>query len=105
MYAYTNINFTDKQKDDPAKLFDLIDGSGLIDVIFEAIPAYELNTIEDGIDETIKAFYSYKTSVMGILDTLKEDYSNLDFDISQLQEGIQNPEMLGFVKDLLTKVN
>jgi hypothetical protein len=35
--AYTNINFTDKQKEDPAKLYDLIIGSGLWDLIFNEL--------------------------------------------------------------------
>jgi hypothetical protein len=30
MYAYTNINFTEKQKEDPAKLYDILLSSGLI---------------------------------------------------------------------------
>jgi hypothetical protein len=104
MYAYTNINFTDKQKEDPAKLFDLLDGSGLVDVVFEAIPQYELNTLEDGVKETTEAFYKYQNSILGLLDTMKQDYSDLDFDIAKLQEGIQNPEMVGFLKDVLTKM-
>jgi hypothetical protein len=35
--AYTNINFTEKQKEDPAKLYDLIIGSGLWDLIFNEL--------------------------------------------------------------------
>ena len=104
MYAYTNISFTDKQKEDPAKLFDLLDGSGLVDVVFEAIPQYELNTLEDGVEETTEAFYKYQNSIFGLLDTMKQDYSDLDFDITKLQEGIQNPEMVGFLKDVLIKM-
>ena len=30
MYAYTNINFTDKQKEDPTKLYDMLISSGLV---------------------------------------------------------------------------
>lgn len=104
LYAYTNINFTDKQKEDPAKLFDLVDGNGLVDAIFDVIPTQELNTIKDGVKESIEAFYKYQNSILGLLDTLKQDYNDLDFDITKLQEGIQNPEMIGFLKDVLTKM-
>ena len=31
LYHYTNINFTDKQKEDPVKLYDLVVSSGLND--------------------------------------------------------------------------
>ena len=104
IYAYTNISFTDKQKEDPAKLFDLMNGSGLIDIVFEAIPEYELNTIEDGIIDTTEAFYKYQNSIYGVLEGLKENYSDLDFDIAKLQEGLQDPENVGFLKDILTKL-
>ena len=30
MYAYTNINFTEKQKEDPTKLYDMLISSGLV---------------------------------------------------------------------------
>ena len=30
VYAYTNLNFTEKQKEDPFKLYDLLVGSGVI---------------------------------------------------------------------------
>ena len=104
VYTYTNINFTDKQKEDPAKLFDLMDGSGLIDIVFEAIPEYELNTIEDGVIDTTEAFYKYQNSIYGVLDGMKEGYSNLEFDITKLQEDLQNPENIGFLKNVLTKL-
>lgn len=104
LYAYTNINFTDKQKEDPAKLYDLVGGSGLIGVVFDAIPIDELEVIGTGVKETIEAFYKYQNSILGLMDSMKQDYSNLDFDIEKLQEGIQNPEMVGFLKDVLTKM-
>lgn len=104
LYAYTNISFIDKQKEDSAKLFDLVDGSGLVDIIFEAIPAYELNIIEDGVNKTIKAYYKYKNSILGLLDTMKVDYDNVNFDMANMQEEFQNPEMMGFLKDVLTRM-
>ena len=104
IYAYTNITFTDKQKEDIAKLFDLIDGNGLVDIIFEAIPEYELNTLEDGVSETTKAYYKYKNSILGLLDTMKMDYDDLNLDINNLKADLDNPEMFGFLKDVLTKM-
>ena len=39
---YTNINFTDKQKEDPAKLFDLITSSNLWDLIVTNLNTNEI---------------------------------------------------------------
>ena len=38
VYNYTNINFTEKQKSDPAKLYDLLVGSGFMDQFLTYIP-------------------------------------------------------------------
>ena len=45
IYNYTNISFTDKQKEEPAKLYDTIVSSGLWNAIEEAIPEDELDFI------------------------------------------------------------
>ena len=37
MYAYTNINFTEKQKEDPSKLYDMLISSGLVKLTFAII--------------------------------------------------------------------
>ena len=36
--AYTNISFTEKQKEDVAKLYDLLDSNGVVNTIIAAIP-------------------------------------------------------------------
>jgi hypothetical protein len=67
---YTNINFTDKQKEDVFKLYDLLKGSGLAKMVFEAIPEDELTYIYEGVLETISSIYEYKNSAAGILHSL-----------------------------------
>lgn len=103
--AYTNINVTEKQKEDVLKLYDLFVSSGLSGkIIGETISPYEYNYIKQWVNETIHSIYEYKNSVMGILDTISEDYSNLDLDASKIQEKLGNPENLELLKSILTKL-
>lgn len=104
LYAYTNINFTDKMKEDPARLFDMVYSSGLYAAIREAISSMEYYDIDYFITETIKQYYTYRHSVVGILDTISADYSNLDLDASAIQEKLADPDNLTLVKDILTKL-
>lgn len=105
IYAYTNITFTEKQKEDPTKLYDLLDNSGIIDAVMNLIPETEYNFIIDGIDQSVESIYQYHNSFLGILETLKTDYSNLDLDAQRIQKMLNsNPEELGFLKDVLTKL-
>ena len=50
LYFYTNINFTDKQKEDPCKLYDLVSGTGFLDKILEVIPDSELECLLSAIN-------------------------------------------------------
>jgi hypothetical protein len=102
--AYTNISFTEKQKEDIPKLYDLLEENGVIKDIISQIPEDEYNFIIDGINKTVDAVYTYNNSVLGILESISQDYSNLDFDIQKLQNDIANPENLKLVKDVLTKL-
>lgn len=104
MYAYTNINFTDKQKEDAPKLYDLIVGNDLFAEIVDNIPADEYRNVMEGIFESVNAIYTYRNSVMGILDILKEDYSALDFDATEIQQKLGDPENMQLLRDILTKL-
>ena len=104
MYAYTNINFTDKQKEDPVKLYDLLSGSKLYDKIVENIPVEEYLNVMNGIDETIDAVYTYRNSVMGILDTVSTDYSALELDATAIKDELANKDNLNLLRDVLSKL-
>lgn len=104
VFAYTNLSFTDKQKEDLPKLYDTLKSSGILDKIIEAIPVAEYNDVYGGVWQSIEAIYKYQNSILGILDTIKQDYSDLDFDADIIKEKISNPENLTLLKDVLTKL-
>lgn len=102
---YTNINVTDKMKDDPAKLYDLITSSGLMSAIKHEIPEQELVTLFNWCQETCEHLYKYRNSVYAILDAMTNDYDNLKLNIDELQKEIKDPDTLNMVKDILTKID
>ena len=104
MYAYTNINFTDKQKEDVTKLYDLIVSSGLYTKILEAIPCNEHCNLLSAIKKSIDAIYAYQNSVMGILDTISTDYSNLDLNASEIQKTLADPNNMELLRNILEKL-
>lgn len=101
---YTNISFTEKQKEDAGKLYDLFAGNGIIDQVIEAIPSSEINLLYKGMRDIAEHMYEYRNSVYGVLDSLKTDYSNLELDTMKIAEAIQNPENLTLLKDVLNKM-
>ena len=104
MYAYTNISFTDKQKGDPTKLYDLLEENGIIAEVIAAIPENEYALLLGWIDETIEAFYTYRNSIMGIMEQISEDYSNLSLDATEIQQKLADPQNLELLKNVMTKL-
>ena len=104
IYAYTNINFTEKQKEDEVKLYDLFISSGLWEKIMKAIPEDEYTNICRGIYACAEAVYEYRNSVLGILESISADYSNLNLEAEEIREKVGNPEVLGLLKEVLTKL-
>ena len=104
MYAYTNINFTEKQKEDPTKLYDMLISSGLIAEVINAIPEAEYHEILCGVSDSISAVYTYSNSVLGILDTISSDYSNLNFDATEIQKKLADPDNMALLKGVLAKL-
>ena len=83
IYAYTNIKFTDKQLEDEAKIFDLMEENGLIDAIFSAIPEEETNFIMDSCVESAEAIYKFSNSAFGLIEFLTQQKDKFDFDINK----------------------
>lgn len=104
IYAYTNINFTDKQKEDGNKLYDLLVSSGLVNSIFELIPAEEQEMISKSVVESVEAIYKYRNSVLGILDSVTTDYSDLNLEANEIYKTIADPNNLTLLKDVITKL-
>lgn len=104
LYHYTNINFTDKQKEDPVKLYDLVVSSGLVNKVTDLIPEEELDEVINGVAQSVKAIYTYKNSVLGILESISQDYSDLNLDATEIQQKLADPDNMALLKQILTKL-
>lgn len=104
LYKYTNISFTDKQKEDIPKLFDLVESNGLVDMVISAMPTLEYDNLINSANEVINSYYKYKNSALGILDAVSADYKNLELDASKIQKDIADPENLALLKDIMNKL-
>lgn len=102
MFAYTNISFTNKQKEDIPKLYDSILSSGLLDAVLSEIPESELNILQKGTFDSIEAIYNYYNSIVGVMETLNNMNSNVDLEqVEELKQEMQGLTELPFVKQIL----
>ena len=104
MYNYTNITFTDKQKEDFIKTFDILKENGILDMVRDAIPSEEYYSLYEDMLQCISEIYKYQNSVLGLLDIIKNDYNDVGADIEKLWGELSDKENVSFLRDVMTKL-
>ena len=86
------------------KLYDILESNHIFDQVIEAIPKSEYKQIIEGVQDCSDAIYTYKNSLMGILEMVGQDYSQLNFDAEAIREKMADPENLAVLKDVMAKM-
>ena len=73
VYLYTNITFTEKQKEDESKLYDILNSNGLIDIIIENLPENEYDYLLDLLSEKENILLNYNTTAAAIISNIIND--------------------------------
>lgn len=111
--AYTNINITDKQREDVYKLYDMIVNSGLWTEFYKLYSDdekyYELNFVEMMSNMTLEQMYAHRCSAAGIMESLVDNYGKAKIDIEKLSEDVKqnlngSEENMAFLKEVLEKL-
>ena len=101
---YTNLSMTDKQRENPIKLYDDIMASGFYGAVFKHIPEDEIGFVYNTMMDSIEQIYKYQNSAYGILDAVNNDYDNLNLDIQKLTQQITNKENVEFLDEVISKL-
>lgn len=83
IFTYTNISFTDKQKENLFKIYDYFKCSRLLELILDKIPSAEFNELFEQMELTAKFFEKTLTSIPNIIKTIN---SNTEKTMPQIQE-------------------
>lgn len=103
-YAYTNLSFTEKMKEDPFKLYDIFVSTGIFTNVVEVIREQDWKEIQENVWATIKNIYDYRNSVMGILENISSDYSGLSLEATEIQKKLTDGNGVEFLKDVMAQL-
>lgn len=104
MFAYTNISFTDKQKEDLVKLYDMLASAGFFEAMYNVIEEKEASTIHYNAARLAENMYSQMNSVYGIMENIANDYSEVGAQAEDIQKKIADPNNLTLLKDVMSKL-
>lgn len=103
--VYTNISFTEKQLEDPQKLYDIIVLNNIWETVKDSIPEKERDYIWDNTCALAREITEYNHSALGILNLLSNDYDNLSLDTTDMVNKLSNVDNLKMLREILTKLD
>lgn len=66
VFMYTNLTFTDKQRENLPGLYDILETNGIIDLVVKNIPEEELSNIYAAVSEIKDSLVAYENSFAGV---------------------------------------
>ena len=66
VFMYTNLTFTDKQRENLPGLYDILETNGIINLVVKNIPEEELSNIYAAISEIKDSLVAYENSFAGV---------------------------------------
>ena len=73
VYMYTNISFTEKQREDEFKLYDTLKSNGFYELFFQAINEDEYNELFAQLNAIKEASSAHRMSVGAVISQLIDD--------------------------------
>ena len=101
VFLYSNISFTETQKEDRYKLYDILESNGVINEIVNAIPVQEFKNLMDSFDLEKKRVGRENRSPAGILNNIISKLPNKAQETSDILKNINFEDM----KDVVNFAN
>ena len=101
---YSNINFTDTMLKDIEKTYDIICLNNLYNQIIDNIDIEERTNLQLLLSKVIFETSAHINSFAGQLQYARTDYQNLNFDMEQIEKTLQDPNQIGFLKEVMEKM-
>lgn len=73
VYLYTNLSFTDKQKENEPKIYDTLVSNGFFDKFFEVMDENEYRELMEYIEELKSVILHYKNTAGAVLQSIIQD--------------------------------
>ena len=101
VFLYSNISFTETQKEDRYKLYDILESNGVINEVVNAIPVQEFKSLMDSFDLEKKRVCRENRSSAGILNNIISKLPNKAQETADILKNINFEDM----KDVVNFAN
>jgi hypothetical protein len=103
VYMYTNLSFTDKQKEDYLKLYDILESNGIFDAVVDAMAEDEYENLLTWMEEVQRDLLTYENSFAGVVNGIMENLPKNAEAAAEIVNGFdpeKYEEVLNFAKGI-----
>lgn len=104
VYMYTNLSFTEKQKENEPKIYDTLKTNGFFDKFLEVLPEDEYEELLDYIEEIMDLELTYKNTAGAVLQSVIQDLPKNAQAAADIVKGF-DPKQYQAVIDFATAAN
>lgn len=101
VYLYTNLNFTEKQREDEGKIYDQLRCSGLLDEVVAHMDQDEYREVLDYLTLTKESYTKYSESLMAGVATVLEQLPQRMREAVEIMNSGLKPESFENVKAMV----
>lgn len=103
-YMYTDIEFSEEDRTDDSAIYDILETTGLFDLLYQTIPSEEIGILKNFVEELEAKLTNINTSalgaVLGVINSLPVNAATAaemlkDFDPTKLQEAMSFARAIG----------
>lgn len=98
VFMYTNISFTDKQRENLFKLYDVLESNGIISATIEQIPEDEFDYLYDAYEEAVENAKAKENSIGGMISNFIEELPKNAEKAAALIEGFDKEQFQEVIK-------
>ena len=104
VYMYTNLSFTDKQKENEPKIYDTLKSNGFFDKLLPIIPESEYDDLISSMKQIMQDELEYNTTAAAVIKNLISDLPTNAAAAAQIVDNF-NPEKYQAVIDFANAAN
>ena len=98
VFKYTDIEFSEEDREDLFTLYDLLEENGIINAVVAAIPVEEYNSLRTYLEEMVDSYLTYRNSAHALVEQFSMFAPQVAQNLSEISKNIDIEKLQQVVK-------
>jgi hypothetical protein len=107
VFKYTDIEFTQEEKENLFTLYDILEDNGIIDAVVAAIPKTEYESLRTYLNEMVDSYLTYRNSARALVEQFSMFAPQVAQNLAEMSQNIDTDKLAQVINlaDIVGKNN